>query len=63
MNFDKNPTEFTTTMGLIRGYSAVGDYKKALEIAEKALPKAPDANNKSNVERFIGLLKLGKDVN
>ena len=63
MNYDKNPTEFTTAMGLIRGYSAVGDYKKALDMAEKALPKAPDANNKANVEKFIGLLKSGKDVN
>lgn len=63
MNYDKNPTEFTATMGLIRGYSAVGEYKKALEMAEKALPKAPDAVNKANVEKFIGLLKAGKDVN
>ena len=63
MNYDKNPTDFTTTTGLIRGYSAVGDYKKALEMAEKALPKAPDASSKSNIEKFIGLLKAEKDVN
>jgi hypothetical protein len=63
MNYDKYPNEFTTTMGLIRGYSAVGNYKKALELAEKAAIKAPDANNKSNVAKFIDLLKAGKDVN
>jgi hypothetical protein len=63
MNYDKNPNEFMTMMGIIRGYSATGNYKKALDIAEKALPKAPDAVNKSNVEKFIGLLKAGKDVN
>lgn len=63
MNYDKNPTEYTTMMGLTRGYSGVNDYKKALEFAEKALLKAPDANNKTNVEKIIGLLKSGKDIN
>jgi Protein of unknown function (DUF2911)/Coatomer epsilon subunit len=63
MNYDKNPTEFTTLMGMTRGYSAMGDYKKALEFAEKALPKAPDANNKTAVSDIIVKLKAGKDVN
>ena len=63
MNYDKNPMEFTTIMGMTRGYSAMGDYKKALEFAEKALPKAPDANNKSSVSDIITKLKAGKDVN
>ncbi len=61
-NFDKNPNQFTTLFGLARGYSGVGDYKKALEFAEKALPLA-DGINKSNVERSIALLKEGKDIN
>ncbi len=63
MNYDKNPTEFTTLMGMTRGYSAMSDYKKALEFAEKALPKAPDANNKTAVSDIIVKLKAGKDVN
>jgi tetratricopeptide (TPR) repeat protein len=63
MNYDKNPNEFMAMMGIIRGYSAMGDYKKALELAEKAAAKAPDAGSKSNVAKFIDLLKAGKDVN
>lgn len=63
MNYDKHPDEFTTYMGLVRGYSAMADYKKALAYAQKALPKAPDNNNKSNVERIIKTLGEGKDVN
>ncbi len=62
-NHEKNPGQFTTLMGLTRGYSAVGDYKKALEYAEKALPMAPNATNKTNIEKMIGQLKEGKDVN
>ena len=62
-NYDKNPNQFTTLMGLTRAYSAVGDYRKALEYAEKALPLASNAANKNNIEKMIGLLKEGKDVN
>jgi hypothetical protein len=63
INFDKNPNEFTTNVGMARGYSAVGDYKKALGFAQKALPKAPDNGNKTNVERMIKTLQEGKDIN
>lgn len=63
LNFDKNPNVFTTNMGMTRGYSGVGNYKKALEFAQKALPQAPDKLNKDNVERLIKMLQEGKDVN
>ena len=62
-NYEKNPNQFTTLMGLVRGYSGVGDYKKALEYAEKALPLAPNPLNKTSVEKMISQLKEGKDVN
>ena len=62
-NFDKNPNQFTTLMGLVRGYSANGDYKNALKYATQALPLAPDTNNKNNVTTMIEKLKTGKDVN
>ena len=62
-NYDKHPNEFTTLMGMVRGYSALGDFKKALSFAEKALPKAPDKLNKDNLEGMLGKLKDGKDVN
>jgi tetratricopeptide (TPR) repeat protein len=62
-NYDKNPNQFTTLMGLVRGYSANGDYKNALKYANQALPLAPDTNNKNNVTAMIEKLKEGKDVN
>ena len=63
LNADKNPNTFTTNMGMMRAYSAVGDYKKALEFAQKSLPQAPDPGNKVNVEAYIKKLQEGKDVN
>ena len=63
LNYEKNPQQFIPMMGLVRGYSAVGEYKKALELAQKALPLAPNAVNKSSVEKMISLLKEGKDIN
>lgn len=63
LNYKKNPTQFTTLVGLTRGYSANGDYKNALKYAEQALPLAPDSNNKSSVTAMIEKLKKGQDVN
>jgi tetratricopeptide (TPR) repeat protein len=62
-NFQKNPNQFTTLMGLARGYSANADYKNALKYANQALPLAPDNNNKNNVSNMIEKLKAGKDAN
>ena len=50
-------------MGMARGYSGIGNYKKALEFAQKGQPQAPDALNKANVEKAINMLKEGKDIN
>lgn len=63
MNYDKHPKEFTTLMGMTRGYSANADYKTALKYAQEALPLAPDAQNKNNVVTIIDKLKKGQDVN
>ena len=63
INFQKNPNQFTTLMGLARGYSANGDFKNALKYANLALPLAPNAQNKTNVEGLIQKLKDGKDMN
>jgi hypothetical protein len=62
-NYDKNPNQYTTNMGMTRGYSALGEYKKALTYAKAALTQAPDAGNKANVEAIIKKLEEGKDVN
>ena len=62
MNYDKNPNQVTTMIGLVRGYSANGDYKTALDYANKAMA-ITDAQNKSNLQTMIDKLKDGKDVN
>jgi len=62
-NYEKNPAQFTTLMGMVRGLSANGDYAKALEFANRALPLAPNNTNKQAVQIMIETLKAGKDVN
>jgi len=62
-NFSKYPNQFTTLMGLVRGYAANADYDNALKYANQALPLAPDTNSKNNVSTIIDKLKARKDVN
>ncbi len=62
LNYDKNPNQMTTMIGLVRGYSAVGDYKTALQYAMKAQPIV-DKTNKANLDTMIKKLQEGKDVN
>lgn len=63
LNAAKNPNIFMATMGLVRGYSAVSDFKNALKYAKLALPQAPDAQSKTSVEKMILTLTEGKDIN
>jgi tetratricopeptide (TPR) repeat protein len=62
MNYDKFPNVFTTNVGLGRAYSAVGEYRKALQYMKAALPQSPDETNKGRVENMIKKLEEGKDV-
>lgn len=62
-NYEKNPNQFTTLIGMGRGLSANSEFKKALEYVEKALPLAPNDNNKQAVEGMIAKLKAFKDIN
>lgn len=62
-NYDKNPTQFAALIGMVRGLSANGDYAKALEFANKALPLAPNDANKQAIQAMIDKLKAGKDIN
>ena len=63
LNAQKNPDVFTTNMGLMRGYSANGDFKNALKYAKAAQPQASDKANKDAIEEFIKMLEAGKDIN
>jgi tetratricopeptide (TPR) repeat protein len=62
-NYTKNPNQFTALMGMARGLSANGEYAKALEFANKALPLAPNDSGKQAVQSMIEKLKAGKDIN
>ncbi|MFB9841318.1 DUF2911 domain-containing protein [Mucilaginibacter ginsenosidivorans] len=62
MNYQKFPDNLFTNLGMACSYSAMGDYKKALEYAQKALPQAK-GGNKLEVERNIRDLQNGKDIN
>ena len=63
LNAQKNPNQFTTNAGLMRGYSANGDFKNALKYAKAGLAQAPDKPNKDAIEGFIKKLEEGKDIN
>ncbi len=63
LNVKKNPTAWVAHWGLARGYSALGEYGKALASAQKALSLNPDESNKKNIQSGIEKLKANKDVN
>lgn len=59
-NYKKNNGSWPTNVGMMRGYSASGDLKKALEHAKMALTQAPDDLNKRTLETAIKTLEEGK---
>lgn len=63
LNYDKHPKEYTTNLGMARGYSGLGDYKKALAFVKVALPMAPDPGSKTRLEAYVKSLEEGKDIN
>ena len=70
MNFFKwnakaHPNQWPVNVGLMRGYSALGDYKTAYKYCKKALKNVDpkDDLNKENLEKSLALLKEGKDIN
>lgn len=63
LNAKRFPNQWPVNVGLMRGYAALGDTKKAIKHAKLALPQAPDALNKKNIENMIKLLEEGKNIN
>ena len=53
---------FAVNAGFMSYYSAKGDFKKALDHANKALAQAPETA-KAAVNASIAKLKEGKDIN
>lgn len=62
LNYKKNGDTWPTHVGLMRGYSANGDVKKALEHAQLALKQAPDDLNRKNLETCVKTLSEGKTL-
>jgi len=62
-NQKKNGDVFAVNNGLMYGYAAKSDFKKALQSAEKAMAQAPNDAAKKTLEGQIAKLKEGKDVN
>jgi len=61
-NYDKHKGAWPTNAGLMRIWSAMGDYKKALQFAKAALAQAPDEQNKKFLEGAIKTLSEGKGL-
>lgn len=61
-NYTKNKGAWPTHVGMMRGYSAMGDLKKALEHAKLALAQAPDEGNKRALEQAVKTLSEGKPL-
>lgn len=61
-NYKKYKGAWPTNGGLMRGYSAMGDLKKAMEYARVALTQAPNDESKRLIEQAIKTLESGKPL-
>ena len=61
--FKRYPTAPVALMGMARGYSALGDSKKALKFAQDALKAETVPNNKTAIEGLIKKLEKGEGIN
>jgi len=61
-NYKKNKGAWPTNGGMMRGYSATGNLKKALEHAKLALAQAPNEESKRAMEQSIKTLESGKPL-
>ncbi len=61
-NHAKNKGAWPTNTGMMRGYSAMGDLKKALAYAKLALTHAPNEENRKLIEQAIKTLEAGKPL-
>jgi len=61
-NYTKNKGAWPTNIGMMRVYSVMGNYKKALEHAKAALLQAPDEPTKKFLTTAIQNLESGKPI-
>ncbi len=62
LNQQKHGDAWPVHVGLMRGYSGVGDLTTALKHAKIALSQAPDAVNKGSLQNFVKVLESGKAI-
>jgi tetratricopeptide (TPR) repeat protein len=62
-NQKKHGDNFVVNSGLMRAYSAKGDFAKAIEFADKAIAQAPNDQQKKATEDLKTQLKGNKDIN
>ncbi|NVK04318.1 MAG: DUF2911 domain-containing protein [Flavobacteriia bacterium] len=64
-NAETYPDTWPVNVGLMRGYSALGEYDKAIEFGEKAKENVPEGDhlNGPAIEANIERLRNGEDIN
>ena len=62
LNARRYPNQWPVHVGLMRGYAALGQTKKALEEAKLALPQAPDDANRKSLETLMKRLEKGEKI-
>ncbi|NVK28884.1 MAG: DUF2911 domain-containing protein [Flavobacteriia bacterium] len=64
-NAETYPDQWPVNVGLMRGYSAIGEYEKAIEYGEKALANVPEGDhlNGPALEANLEKLRKGEDIN
>jgi len=63
LNARRFPNDWPVHVGLMRGYAAKGDNKKALAEARLAVRQAPDEPNRKNLEGIVKKLEAGQTIN
>jgi hypothetical protein len=63
LNAQRHPGVWPVNVGLMRGYSAMGQYPEALKYGRLALEQAPDPQNKAVLTKAVANLEAGKDAN
>src|SRR6185369_18072643 len=62
LNARRFPNDWPVHVGLMRGYAAKGDNKKALAEARLAVRQAPDEPNRKNLEGIVKKLEAGQTI-
>jgi len=61
-NYQKQKGAWPTNTGMMYGYSAMGNLKKALEHTKIALTQAPNEQAKKFLEKAVKALEEGKPI-